>query len=261
MLHILAFMICFLASAVGALCGIGGGVIIKPLFDAIGMMDVSAVSFLSGCTVLAMTAYSVLRSMRGGASRIRRKTSFPLAVGAALGGMAGKYLFQIVEDGSKDPGEIGLIQAVCLFLVTAGTLFYTVKKDGIRTKRVEHMLVCILIGLVLGMLSSFLGIGGGPVNLVVLFYFFSMDTKTAAENSLYIILFSQIAGLSLTVFSGAAPDFSAGMLLSMAAGGIAGGAAGRKVNCRIEETVLNRLFLGVMVFLLGINLYNIRKFL
>ncbi|MEI3183290.1 MAG: sulfite exporter TauE/SafE family protein [Lachnospiraceae bacterium] len=39
-------------------------------------------------------------------------------------------------------------------------------------------------------MSSFLGIGGGPINLVVLLYFFSMDTKAAAQNSLYIILFS-----------------------------------------------------------------------
>ena len=46
------------------------------------------------------------------------------------------------------------------------------------------------MSITLGILSSFLGIGGGPINLVVLFFFFSMDTKTAAQNSLYTILFS-----------------------------------------------------------------------
>ena len=44
--------ICLAASTVGAICGIGGGVIIKPVLDAMQIMTVQQVSFLSGCTVL-----------------------------------------------------------------------------------------------------------------------------------------------------------------------------------------------------------------
>ena len=57
-------------------------------------------------------------------------------------------------------------------------------------------------------MSSFLGIGGGPINLVVLFYFFSMETKTAAQNSLYIILFSQITSLLTTLITHSVPEFT-----------------------------------------------------
>ncbi|MBQ2105458.1 MAG: sulfite exporter TauE/SafE family protein, partial [Lachnospiraceae bacterium] len=60
MVFVLVFAICFLASVIGAICGIGGGVIIKPALDAFGIMDVSTISFLSGCTVLSMTTYSVI---------------------------------------------------------------------------------------------------------------------------------------------------------------------------------------------------------
>ena len=60
MVYMIFFLICFLASAVGAVCGIGGGVIIKPVLDAFGILDVETISFLSGCTVLSMTAYAVL---------------------------------------------------------------------------------------------------------------------------------------------------------------------------------------------------------
>ena len=49
---IILFIISLLASVVGAICGIGGGVIIKPLVDALNIMPVSEISFLSGCTVL-----------------------------------------------------------------------------------------------------------------------------------------------------------------------------------------------------------------
>ena len=36
------------ASIVGAICGIGGGVIIKPLLDVTGLATVATSSFLSG---------------------------------------------------------------------------------------------------------------------------------------------------------------------------------------------------------------------
>ena len=38
----------FLASIAGAICGIGGGVIIKPVLDLFGLDSVSTISFLSG---------------------------------------------------------------------------------------------------------------------------------------------------------------------------------------------------------------------
>ena len=87
------------------------------------------------------------------------------------------------------------MQALCLLIVTLGTLIYTICKAKIKTYQVDDAISCILIGIFLGIMSSFLGIGGGPINLVVLFFFFSMSTKIAAENSLYIIFFSQIASL------------------------------------------------------------------
>lgn len=261
MVYCIVLAICFFASVVGAICGIGGGVIIKPVLDAFGVMDVSTISFLSGCTVLSMTTYSVVRSKLGGSSRIRRETGFPLAVGAAVGGVAGKYLFQVIRSMSDDPDRVGAVQAACLLAVTLGTLVYTLRKARIRTITVENRAVCILIGLVLGILSSFLGIGGGPINLVVLFYFFSMDTKTAAENSLYIIFFSQIASLASSIATRSVPDFSMGVLFLMAAGGITGGIAGRALNRKMEDSTVDRLFIWLMVLMILINIYNIGKFL
>ena len=74
----------------------------------------------------------------------------------------------------------GMTQAVVLIAITLGTLVYTLCKEKIRTKHCRQIWLCVLIGLVLGIMSSFLGIGGGPINLVVLAYFFSMSTKEAA---------------------------------------------------------------------------------
>ena len=52
---VLFFIISFLASVAGAICGIGGGVIIKPTLDMFHLASVSTISFLSGCTVLALS--------------------------------------------------------------------------------------------------------------------------------------------------------------------------------------------------------------
>ena len=80
MIFVLVFAICFLASTIGAICGIGGGVIIKPALDAFGIMDVSTISFLSGCTVLSMSLYSVGKSLRSGDSKVNMSTGTPLAM-------------------------------------------------------------------------------------------------------------------------------------------------------------------------------------
>lgn len=261
MILIVVLLICFCASVAGAICGIGGGVIIKPVLDSFGIMSVSTISFLSGCTVLSMTTYSVIRSKRSGGSRIDQKIGLPLAVGAAVGGVLGKHIFQIIKDMSTDPNRVGAIQATCLLIVTLGTLIYTIKKQNIKTKIIQNVVACVAIGLVLGMMSAFLGIGGGPINLVVLFYFFSMDTKTAAENSLYIIFFSQLASLIASICTKTVPDFSVGMLILMAGGGILGGMLGRKVNKKLTEQSVDKLFIGLMVLMILINIYNIWKFI
>lgn len=260
-IYLLFALISFGASIIGAICGIGGGIIIKPVLDAAGVLSVSTISFLSGCTVLAMTGYSVLRAKLSGSSGIEARTATPLALGAAFGGIGGKAMFERVSALFAAPDTVGAVQAFCLMLITFGTLVYTLKKERIRTLRLRSMAVCALIGFLLGLISSFLGIGGGPINLVVLFYFFSMDTKRAAQNSLYIILFSQAASLLSSLLTGTVPDFPAALLLLMIACGIGGGICGRAVNKKIDEKAVDQLFIGLMVVIILINLYNIVRFL
>lgn len=181
MIYLIFLVVCFAASIVGAICGIGGGVIIKPVLDSFGVLDVTAISFLSGCTVLSMTTYSVLKNKISGESHVSMKTGLPLAIGAAVGGLIGKWLFSYVKSLSSDPNKVGAVQALCLLIVTLGTLIYTIYKAKIKTYKVENASVCVLIGVFLGIMSSFLGIGGGPINLVVLFFFFSMSDKNCSR--------------------------------------------------------------------------------
>lgn len=261
MLYLFFFFVCFLASVIGAICGIGGGIIIKPLLDAFGVLDVVTVSFLSGCTVLSMTSYSMIKGKLSGDSHIDKKIGFPLAIGAACGGLAGKELFSLVLSLSPDKERVGAIQAICLLIVTAGTLVYTIYKDKIKTYSVKNMYLCAMTGILLGILSSFLGIGGGPINLVFLFFFFSMNMIDAAENSLCIIFFSQLANLASGIATGSVPKLDFFILILMILGGVLGGILGRYYNKKIGEKVIRNLFIGLMFVIIFINLWNIYKFL
>lgn len=256
-MEILFFVVCFFASIVGAICGIGGGVIIKPLLDALKILDVSQISFLSGCTVLSMSAYSVIKSKLSGKKEFDMATGLPIAVGGAIGGMVGKWLFSFIKSLSDNPNKVGVVQAGILLVVTVFTLVYTVFKDKIKTKRLKGVPVLLSVGLLLGIMSSFLGIGGGPINLVVLFYLFSMSTKEAVITSLYIIFISQIASLGTSVVTKTIPQFPIGVLVVMVGGGILGGVAGRIINKKIEDKTVDRLFIGLMAVMIAINVYNI----
>ena len=96
-MELLFFVISFSASIIGVICGIGGGVVIKPVLDASGVLSVSAISFLSGCTVLSMSCYSVLKSKLNKESVIDMSISTFLGIGAIVGGIVGKQAFQAVK--------------------------------------------------------------------------------------------------------------------------------------------------------------------
>lgn len=251
------FLIGLTASVIGAMCGIGGGVIIKPVMDIMGLTDVSSASFLSACTVLMMTAYTVFRSIRDGqGSRIELKNVAPLALGAAAGGLTGKIIFESVKGILPFADKIGAYQAVILGIVAAGTLLYTINKSRIKTKHIKSQAVSLIFGIGLGCMSSFLGIGGGPIDLVVLYYFFSMNTKTAVLNSLFIIFISQLLGIGYTVITEAVPDVSLLEVIIMSAGGILGGMAGKKINKKISAEMIDKLFAGVLTAIILISVYN-----
>ena len=207
MVPVILFFICILASAVGAVVGAGGGVIIKPVLDMLGILPVSTVSFCSGCTVLGMSVCSLINSRNDGV-KLKIKTSTALASGAVLGGLAGKWLFEIVRNDFGNERVLGAVQAVFLTLITFLVFLYVCNKDKLPSHKIDSVGISVLIGIFLGIISSFLGIGGGTSNVAVLFFFFSMEAKEAAKNSIYIIIFSQMSSIVTAMVTGSVPDFA-----------------------------------------------------
>lgn len=232
----------------------------KPALDLFQITSVDTISFLSGCTVLSMSCYSVGRGLIAHEKAIDFKTGTPLALGSAIGGILGKQLFNVIKKTVENSNIVGGVQAICLAIIMVCTLVYMLNKKRIKTYRLHGVIPCAIIEITLGVLSSFLGIGGGPVNLVMLYYFFSMPTKAAAQNSLYIISVSQLASIATTIMTRSIPSFEWSWLVLMIAGGIIGGTIGRKINGQIQDKQVGRLFTGLMFVIIGINCYNIWHF-
>jgi len=253
------FLVSLFASVLGAVCGIGGGIVMRPVLDALQLAGIETISFLSGCTVLAMSGYSVAAGLYAKKKSGEKQSvpgMTPLAVGAALGGVAGKLLFGLAVARFADPAPAGRMQAACVALMAALALAYTFTREKIKPRRLESRALCLLAGAVMGALSGFLGIGGGPVNLIVLFYFFGMGTKPAARASLYIIFFSQGASLLYTLLTRGVPGFRPAVLALMVLGGVAGGMMGRWIHKKISAKTADRLLVGLMAVIVALSVYS-----
>jgi len=258
---IVYLIISFVACLVGAICGIGGGVMVKPILDLFRWTSVATVSFFTSCMVLAMTCWSVGRSIIAKDNIIKLKDITPIAVGGAVGGVIGSYIFNFIKNQFTNHDFVGSLQSALLMLVSIAILLYSVFKEKIKPHHLTDPFSHIIIGLVIGVASSFLGIGGGHINLVVLYFFFGMNSKEAAANSLYIILISKITQLVATAVTGNIPEFDWLSLNLMIFGAIAGSAVGRVISKRISNKGIDRLFNTLMVLVIIISGYNIWQYI
>ena len=87
-----------------------------------------------------------------------------------------------------------------------------------------------------------------------------MNTKTATQNSLYIVLFSQVTSTLKTACFDAIPAFDVFALIGMVIFGIAGSELGRQINRKIDDKQATYLFEGAMLLIMCINIYNVIKF-
>lgn len=250
---IVYFLIAIIATTIGAGAGIGGGVIIKPALDALGGYNIEVIGNLSSITILSMAIVSTVKCFFKGIKFDKRLIA--LTIGAIVGGFLGKELFYFIKS-LLDESLIATIQAAMMIAL----LFIALFKNKLPKFHINNVFAVIFIGLVLGTLSAFLGIGGGPINVAVLCMFFAMDIKKAATGSIFIILcsqFTKLATITLTTGFGA---FDYSMLFFMIPGGILGGFIGSWVNTKFEKKHIEKLFVVVVVSMILLNVYNIISF-
>lgn len=251
MTGILYFIIIILANTVGAISGMGGGVLIKPLLDVIGAHSVPAITFYSTVAVFTMSIVSTLRQRKN--LVIDYPVALQISVGAILGGMLGNLAFEGLLDLLVAEKSVQLVQII-LTLVTIG--FSYIVSESKRNLRLQGWQWYSLVGLVLGFLASLLGIGGGPINVAMLLLCFGMLIKSATVYSIITIFFSQLAKIITIAGTTGFGRYDLSMLYFVIPAAILGGFLGALFSGRLNEQSVRRVYQAVLLLVLCINGYN-----
>ncbi len=107
-------------------------------------------------------------------------------------------------------------------------------------------LLLVLVGMVVGTLSGFFGIGGGMI-LVPILMLLGIDIKTAIGISIVQMVFSSFYGSYLNYRRG---SLVLGEGIWVGVGGFIGGSIGAYVSTNIPSYILEYLFFGLLLFAL-----------
>ena len=248
-------IIIFVACTVGAIVGIGGGVIIKPMLDFIGQHSVEVVGFISTCAVFAMSISSSVKHIKA-KTEMNSKIVLLVSFGSIFGGIAGNEIFDFAFERLNTDIVKG-VQAVIIAIFIIFVIFY-VNSKNIKSFKIKNPIAIVLVGLMLGMLSAFLGIGGGPINTTFLVLLFSFTVKESAVYSVAIIFFSQLSQLVTILINNRFEPYKEYwpiILIAMAVS-VVGGIIGSKFNKKLSNNVITKIFSIVLALVAVVNIYN-----
>ena len=237
----------------GAYVGLGGGVIIKPLLDLIGKDPINIVNFYSACAVFSMSISSTIKHIKS-KTKIDFKLIVSLSVGAVIGGILGSRLFDYLLT-LFDNNKLKSLQGLILGILLVVSVVYINLKNA-KSFKVKNPICIILVGLALGFIASFLGVGGGPINVAFLALFFSMTVKEAAVYSVGTIFFSQLSKLITLGVTHTIPEFDIVTLIVAIICAVVGGLLGAKMNKKGNEKVIKTVFTTVVAAIAVVNFYN-----
>ena len=120
-----------------------------------------------------------------------------------------------------------------------------------KTQTMSSILIILLIGIVAGIFSGFIGIGGGLIIVPCLVYFFSMSQHQAQGTSLAMML-PPIGILAVyNYYKGGHVDFRVAGILCLSF--IIGSYFGSKLSISLPADTVKKIFGGVII-LLGIKM-------
>lgn len=249
------FIVIILANSVGAISGMGGGVIIKPIFDLIGAHSVVEISFYSTVAVFTMSLVSTSYRLKN-SNNFNWKIICYVSLGSIMGGYTGSIFFdRLIE--LWDDSIVQLVQIFILILVLLFSLFTSL--FSVRTYQLKNFIWYILCGCLLGFIASLLGIGGGPINVSLMMILFSIPIKDAVVYSICTIFFSQGSKIITIMVTTGLSVYDLGILYYVIPAAIIGGILGAKLGKVLSEQKVEIVFRSIIIIDIFINFYNIYK--
>jgi|TARA_Y100000385_G_scaffold7197_1_gene7748 uncharacterized membrane protein YfcA len=266
-----AFLLLGLGGVVGILSGmfgVGGGFLMTPLLFFIGIPPAVAVATEANQIVAS--------SFSGALAHLKRKT-VDLRMGLILliGGIIGAGIGLIIFNYLKSLGQVDLLVKLCYvaFLGIIGSLMFIESlrailktQSGSIPKKVRRprsfiqqlpfkmrfrtsglyisVIPPILVGLLVGILSAIMGVGGGFIMVPAMIYILGMPTKVVVGTSLFQIIFVTGFTTVLHATTNYTVDIALAVLLLL--GGVIGAQLGSQFGARLRAEQL-RILLALMV--------------
>lgn len=256
--NIIYIIVSFIATIIGSLTGIGGGIVLKTLVDIFSDDPIVVVNFYITIIVFTMCIVSMYKQLRKGFS-FDTNVLIGISLGSLLGGYLGEYVLNLVIQ-EYESRQIQLVQSIILFLTLLFLVVYT--RLGPQRKKIEKpkLYLTFVLGLFLGSISIFLGIGGGPLNVSLLVILFGYGMKDAAVYSLATVFFSQIAKIVTILYGGNLGQFDLSLIPFLIIIAIAGGYLGTALNQKLNSKKIELVYIFFMVVLCFITLATIFKY-
>lgn len=244
-----------LVGILSGMLGIGGGTILVPVFKLGFGMPALGATATSMFTIIPTSISGVISHLRG-------KTCVPrFGVAAGLGGAVtspvGVWL------ASVSPAWATMVAAACVIAYSACTMLS--KAFALRRRQrmgdagdaeepealpayeapqgVKPVLLAALIGLVAGVLSGYVGVGGGFLIIPLFMQLLGMPMKLTSGTSLIGVLILSVPGTVAQALLGNV-QWLAG--ICVAVGAIPGAVIGTKLLARVPELAL-RFFFGAFL--------------
>ena len=249
--------------ALSMMLGIGGGVLMVPAFRLVGRLSAVMSSATSIFVIVPTGIAGVLRHLRAGTCRV------PIGLAAGIAGactsVAGAKLADIA------PGWIIMVVAAVVILYSAFTMLRSVMQGskakapasgsapdpepdptpGLPLRR--QIIIAALIGLMVGVLSGFVGVGGGFLMVPLFLSILRLDMRTAAGTSLFAVFCLAIPAAIAQMIMG---NVSYLVGIPVAVGAIFGTKVGKWIAARLSDRALKIAFsilLAVCAVFLIIN--------
>jgi uncharacterized membrane protein YfcA len=251
-----------LVGVLSGLTGIGGGVLMVPFLYvlyarlAVPASDATLLAHATSLTVIVPTALRGLVGYRGHAL-VRWREALTLAAAAAVTAALSARLAVHVPAHALRTG-FGLF-----LVVVAADLLRHRERPGVQPLEGRaSALYAALLGVPVGALSAFLGVGGGIVATIGMYYVLRIRFESVAPTSLAVIAVTAAAGSLSYLFTAPAGPLPLGWVvghvdfahaLPLAAGAVAAAPLGVRLNRRLPVATLRRLF-SVLLFLIGLDI-------
>ncbi len=250
--------IALFATTIGSLVGLGGGVIMKPLIQAFSTLDPLSINVLSSITVFFM-AFSTLYK-RTKADKTLYKSSYAyLIIGSIVGGIIGNGLFSNFLESVSNDNIVSIVQTVILIILLILVVFKRFYINAFNTYDSKFALIAIGIGL--SIISTFLGIGGGPINVPIFIALLGVNITSATYLSILVIFFSQLSNIIAYLIGDVFTLVVITPLVVMIPAAIIGGTLGGKLSQSLQISTVETMFNITIISLIVLNLYNLTLYI